>query len=69
MSHYNCAMSAAANADANLSNLEVKAMELSCTTTLITCLENELINPPPGRTPSTITADINAAQEKYTSLQ
>lgn len=68
MSHYEQARTAAANTDNNLSTLEEKALELSHTATLITRLEQDLVNPPPGRAPPIIASDLQSTRDRYASL-
>ena len=68
MSHYERAKTAASNADNDLSTLEEKALELSCTATLITSLETELLDPHPTRAPPAIASDLHSARDKYASL-
>ena len=68
MSHYEKAKTAASNADNDLSTLEEKPLELSCTAALITSLEAELLVPHPSRAPPVIASDLRSARDKYTLL-
>ena len=68
MSHYEQAKTAASNVDNDLSTLEEKALELSCTATLITSLELELLDPHPTRAPPIIASALHSARDKYASL-